>query len=67
MSCALINGSSYPASLPPLVPPVQDTKSFRNDLSLEDQLKGRLPSNDWEIDGGWERAKPLESRLLCAL
>ena len=49
------------ASLPPLVPAVQETKSLRKARSLDCQQKGRLPSRACMMVGGWESAKPLPS------
>lgn len=51
----------YLAKRPPLVPGLQATKSFRNDLSLDCQQNGRFPSRACMMVGGWDRAKPLPS------
>ena len=56
---------THAASLPPLVPAVQWTKSLRKALSLEVQLKGRLPARAWLMEGLFAKAKPLLSREEC--
>ncbi len=60
------SGCIHLASRPPLVPCVHCTKSFRNALSLDCVLSGRLPSSAWWMVGGCDNAKPLPRSPECA-